>query len=264
LVKSMSRTKKDITVAGRTTEEVRIAVQKWFGENGVKVTENSPGCIKGRWGIGLATAPKYFQVSFTQTEEGVIAQTEGWITAFGLKDQEFSSSAVMGGIPKREGWRAMERLWSMLQDLASGMRVPLVTHMGESEQILYRFDCTGTKTEYFELVFTPSRMIIAKTGGQPYLGVGGVLSALGRATEKTAELKKFTPEQILADNPENVSIAYSEIIAVAMNRPDITGIGRINIQTAEKHCEFTTRGKREFPIHIDFIRSLLKEKVIVR
>jgi len=113
----MSRTKKDITVTGRTAEEVRTAVQKWFSENGVKVIENTPVYIKGRWGIGLATSPKYFQVSFTQTEGGVIAKTEGWSSAYGLRDQEFSSSAVLGGIPRREGWKAMERLWSMLQNL---------------------------------------------------------------------------------------------------------------------------------------------------
>lgn len=117
-MKNISKTKKDITVTGRTAEEVRTAVQKWFSENGVKVMKNTPEYIKGRWGSGFLTAGKYFQVSFKQTEGGIIAQTEGWIAAFGLRDQEFSSHALMGGIPKRQGWRAMERLWNMLKDLA--------------------------------------------------------------------------------------------------------------------------------------------------
>jgi hypothetical protein len=136
--------------------------------------------------------------------------------------------------------------------------------MGENEQILYRFDCSGTQTEFFELVFTSGRIIIAKTGGQPYLGVGAMLIASGRATAKTAELKQFTPEQILADNPENVSIIYSDVTAVEMNRPGIMGGGRMKIQTTGKRYEFRLPHKREFPSHIDFMRSVLKEKVTVK
>ncbi len=47
-----------------------------------------------------------------------MAHTEGWITAFGLQEQEFSASAFMGGLPRREGWRAMERLWTELQNFS--------------------------------------------------------------------------------------------------------------------------------------------------
>jgi len=66
----MSRTKKDIIITGSTAEEVRTAVQKWFSEKGVTVTENRPNSIKGRWGTGLLTASKYFQVSFLPTDGG--------------------------------------------------------------------------------------------------------------------------------------------------------------------------------------------------
>ena len=111
----MSRTKKDITIKGRTIEEARTIVQKWFSENKIETIESTANSIKGRWGVGFLTAPKYFQVTFVPTEEGVIAQTEGWMTWYWLKEQGFSSSAIGGGIPRREGWRAMERLWSTLQ-----------------------------------------------------------------------------------------------------------------------------------------------------
>lgn len=140
----------------------------------------------------------------------------------------------------------------------------MVTHVSESEKILYRFVCTGTKTEFFELVFTPGRMIIAKTGGQPYLKFGEMLRAAEQSKEKTAELQQLTLEQILADNPENVSIIYSDITAIEMNRPGIMGLGRIKIQTAGKRYEFRLAQKREFPSHIDFMRSVLKEKVTVK
>ena len=115
LVVNMSRTKKDIMVPGRTAEEIRVLVQNWFAGNDVEVIDNKPNYIKGRWGIGLATAPKYFQVSFLPTQGGVIAQTEGWIGVYGISEQSFSATALMGGIPRREGWQAMERLWSTLQ-----------------------------------------------------------------------------------------------------------------------------------------------------
>jgi hypothetical protein len=114
----MSRTKKDITIKGRTVEEVKTAVQLWFGDNSVEVIENTPPFIKGRWGTGILTAAKYFQVAFTQTEGGVIAKTEGWIKPFMMSEQEFSPTALMGALPKREGYAQMERLCGMLKELA--------------------------------------------------------------------------------------------------------------------------------------------------
>ena len=139
--------------------------------------------------------------------------------------------------------------------------------MNETEPILHRFVCTGTKTEFFELVFTPKRLIIAKTGGQPYLKFGEMLRAAEESKEKTAELQQLTPEQILADNPENVPIAYLDVTSVEMNRPGILGLGRIKIQVAgtNKRHEFRLALKKpQFQSHIDFLTSILKEKVIVK
>jgi len=74
--------------------------------------------VKARWGTGAATAAKYFQVSFLQADGGITAHTEGWSSALFAKEQEFSSSALMGGIPRREGWKMMEQLWNLLQGLS--------------------------------------------------------------------------------------------------------------------------------------------------
>ena len=70
----------------------------------------------------------------------------------------------------------------------------------------------------------------------------------------------------MADNPENISIAYSDITHIEMKRPGIMGIGRIIIQTAgtKKRYEFRLAEKREFQGHLDFLSSILKEKVIVK
>lgn len=117
MVGSVARTRKDIIITGRTLEEAKTAVEKWFDDNSFDIIENTPSLIKARWGIGLATAAKYFEVSFVQAEGGLLAQTSGWISAMGVKEQEFSSSAMFGGIPRREGWKKIEELWALLQGL---------------------------------------------------------------------------------------------------------------------------------------------------
>jgi hypothetical protein len=111
----MARTTKDILVLGRRPEEIRELVQSWFAQNKISIIDNQPTSIKGRWGTGFLTAPKYFQVTFQPTQGGIIAKTEGWITVYGLADSDFSPTALGAGIPRREGWTIMERLWGTLQ-----------------------------------------------------------------------------------------------------------------------------------------------------
>ena len=135
------------------------------------------------------------------------------------------------------------------------------------EQVLHRFSCSGTQTEFFELVFTPSRLLIAKTGGQPYLGLGQMLAASAKASEKVAELQQLSPDKILADNPQNVSIPYQDIVSVVMKRPGFLGSAGVLIQArgTSKWYEFRLAlKKQEFQGHVDFVQSILKEKIIVR
>lgn len=135
-----------------------------------------------------------------------------------------------------------------------------------SEQILYRFGCTGTGTEFFELVFTSNRVIIAKTGGQPFLTLSQMLQALSESKKKEAELQSLFPAKILSNNPENLSIAYSDIISIEMKRPGFVGGGRMKIKTigVKKQYEFRLPEKRKFQNHVDFLLSVLKEKLIVK
>lgn len=102
-----SRTHREMFVSGRTPPEIKDEALRWFSQNRVNVTENRVGFVKGRWGAGLLTAPKHFQVYFTTAEGGVKVYVEGWISFLGAGEQNFSRSAVMGAIPRREGWRAM-------------------------------------------------------------------------------------------------------------------------------------------------------------
>jgi len=135
-----------------------------------------------------------------------------------------------------------------------------------SEQILYRFGCTGTGTEFFELVFTSNRVIIAKTGGQPFLTLSQMLQAASESKKKEAELQRLSPAEILVNNPENLSIAYSDIISIEMKRPRFVGGGRMKIKSigAKKQYEFRLPEKRKFQNHVDFLHTVLKEKIIYR
>lgn len=118
----MSRTRKDIVVVGRGILEVKDAVQKWFDDNKVEVIDSNASFMKGRWGTGFLTAPKYFMITFVPMEGAIMIQTEGWVTVYGLMEVEFSSSAtVAGGIPRREGMKALARLWSALETLSKGL-----------------------------------------------------------------------------------------------------------------------------------------------
>jgi len=139
----------------------------------------------------------------------------------------------------------------------------------ETEQVLHRFPCTGTGSQgtvFYELAFTPNRLIIAHTGGQPYLKLGEMLRAAEQSNKKAATLQQLTPEQILADDPWNVAIAYTDITNIETNPPGILGTARVKIQTtqASKRQEFKLALKKQvFQGHIDFVRSVLKEKLTV-
>ena len=135
------------------------------------------------------------------------------------------------------------------------------------EKVLHRFSCSGTHTEFFELVFTSNRLIIAKTGGEPYLGVSKMLAASAKASKKVEELQKLSPGEILADNPENVSMPYPDIVSIVMKRPGFLGQAGVLIQArgTSKWYEFRLAlKKQEYQGHVDFVQSILKEKVIVR
>jgi len=140
----------------------------------------------------------------------------------------------------------------------------------ETEQVLDRFVCTGTGgqgTMFYELVFTQNRLIIAYTGGQPYLKLGEMLRAAEKSKKKAATLQQLTPEQILADDSLSKAIPYSDITNIEMNPPGFLGTARVKIQTTQtsKRQEFKLALKKQvFQGHIDFVRSVLKENVTVK
>jgi hypothetical protein len=137
----MGRTVEEIFVSGRNTQEIRDEVSRWFSQNQVEMMENREDYVKGRWGVGLATAAKYFQVYFKPAQGGVSVRTEGWIGVYGVSEQSFSAKALMGGIPRREGWHAMERLWATLKAMSRVTRVCPQCGIALSEDVKFCQSC---------------------------------------------------------------------------------------------------------------------------
>jgi len=117
-----SRTVKDILVSGRTMREVKEEIRRWTTDEKITVEVERDDFVRGRLGIpsGLGlTAPKYFEVSLKQDQNGVSVHTEGWISMFDVSERSFSESVLAyGNIPRRKGWKVMEKLWSRLRSMS--------------------------------------------------------------------------------------------------------------------------------------------------
>ncbi|MFB3890243.1 MAG: hypothetical protein ACE14S_12200 [Candidatus Bathyarchaeia archaeon] len=116
----MSKTVEEFAIMGRTPAEVKNEALRWFNSKKMNVMENQDLMIKARWGLGLTTAPKYFQVFLSSVDGGVKIRIEGWISAYG-KEQSFSRTALLGAVPRREGWHAMEQLSAALKALQTSL-----------------------------------------------------------------------------------------------------------------------------------------------
>jgi hypothetical protein len=58
----MSRTTRYIFIKCVTIEQAKTVVMKWFAKNKVKVGINTADYVFGRWGRGILTASKFFEV----------------------------------------------------------------------------------------------------------------------------------------------------------------------------------------------------------
>lgn len=114
-----NRSVEDLFVSGRSTQEVKDEVLRWFKKNKVDVVETHEDLVKGRWGTGIVTASKYFEISFKPIRSGVAVHAEGWISIFGITEHSFSPAALMGWIPRREGWCANEKLLTAIKAMST-------------------------------------------------------------------------------------------------------------------------------------------------
>jgi hypothetical protein len=102
-------------------QEVHEEIQRWANEEGLTVEMEGDGFIRGRLGTpsGLVTTPKYFEVTYKPDQSGVLVQTEGGISIFGVRERSFSKTALVSAGPARKsGWKVMSRLWQRLKSLS--------------------------------------------------------------------------------------------------------------------------------------------------
>jgi hypothetical protein len=129
-----SETAKDIFIAGVQIGEVKAIVLQWFKENHVKILVDNPDYVYGRWGRGILSGYKYFEVTLEAAIGGIKAKTAGYVMYIPpsfLSDPrgyvppiEFSdSSFTYGGVPRKQGMDAIKRLWKTLESLPSSHHI---------------------------------------------------------------------------------------------------------------------------------------------
>ncbi len=93
-----------------------------------------------------------------------------------------------------------------------------------------------------------------------------MMAAFSKSEKKMAELQTLSPDEILADNPENISIPNTNIANITMKRPGFLGTGGLVVQLRDNkvHTFRHSMKKQEFQGHIDSLRSILKEKIVVK
>ncbi len=123
----MGRTIRDTVVHGQPLDRVRNEVMAWFSSHGIRVLDTSPSSVRGRsvpwymWGplSVLGGAGNYFEISFKQDRSSVVVHAEGYVKSL-ASEQDFSPDAVMGGLPRRRGWNAIQDLWNRLAYMSPG------------------------------------------------------------------------------------------------------------------------------------------------
>lgn len=114
----MSRSIKEIHIKNHSIPEVNNVVRNWLTKNKFKVFEEAPNFIAARCGTGILTAAKYLEITLLPTEDGVTAQIEGYIIFSYLFELDFNVPHFFrGGIPRKEGAKALERLVKTLEAL---------------------------------------------------------------------------------------------------------------------------------------------------
>jgi hypothetical protein len=118
----MKRTVRDISVVGRNDNEIREEIYRWMNSYKIKALEERKDFIKCRKGlpppIGLS-APKYFEITLKEANDGILVHTEGFTSVYGMEN-DFAPDALSGAIPRRKGYELITNLWRSLESMSSG------------------------------------------------------------------------------------------------------------------------------------------------
>jgi hypothetical protein len=136
----MARTIRDVTVNNRSVPEVLNEINAWINAHNLKIEENNGTHLRVKLPKKSFTQDslvmenlKIIEITIQQTSNTVMVHTEGFVKSpLGGGEQEFSPNAVVGGLPKKAGWKAIEDLWKRLGLLSSGpmQQMPTPTQAG--------------------------------------------------------------------------------------------------------------------------------------
>lgn len=122
----MARTLRDIAVYGRSEHEVWDAITAWTTAHSGRVVQSSaqPGGAFVKVRVGAALGPvavwkalRFFDITLRPIQDGVLVHMEGYTKTYGM-EEDFSPNAIMGALPRREGWRILEDLSNRLAYLS--------------------------------------------------------------------------------------------------------------------------------------------------
>ncbi len=120
----MGRTIRDITIYSRNLSEVQNAVFAWGNSHKAIVESNTGTFVRVRLPKSgteklasfVLENKKIIEITINQMPNAIVVHTEGFVKLG--SEEEFSPNAVMGGVPKRIGWNAIQDLWQRLMTLS--------------------------------------------------------------------------------------------------------------------------------------------------
>jgi len=140
----MSRAIRDISVPARSYAEVMNGIMTWANSCKVKILQGQGNFLVARlhtmlWWWGPLAPKRLIEITVTQNQSSVLVHLEGYMKSMG-KEDEFSPTAVMGAIPKRAGWKAMEELSQSVAATSYG----LVQHSSMAQQTMVQQPPAGS------------------------------------------------------------------------------------------------------------------------
>jgi hypothetical protein len=113
------RTVKDILVRGSSLSGVKEQIRQWIKEDKIVVEVEKTNFFKGRIGnpdgMGLIM-PKHFEISINEEQNGIMVHTEGWVHWIVYNQStEVSFANDHLKLPRRQGWKTINKLWTKLE-----------------------------------------------------------------------------------------------------------------------------------------------------
>jgi hypothetical protein len=118
---STARTIKDISVLGSSLRQVKDEIHSWITTQGIAVEIERDDFVRGHLGnpsgFGLLP-PLYFEITIRTELNGINVHTEGWVSMFGVGENNFAENPTLMRVPRKQGWEIISNLWTKLEAIS--------------------------------------------------------------------------------------------------------------------------------------------------